>query len=730
MSLRIKTLLLMGTTLAALTLILFALSTHSLTRGFTLLEQTRLRLQVERARNQFQQDTDDLAFKAEKLARTDELFAYVKNPGPQPAPMFDPETFEKLRIDFAALYTQAGERLFAIGYDSDTKTVVEPPADFGPSIDNLAPLLQHVNPESSFTGTLLLRHKPGLISSRPVLTSHGDGPIKATLIIGRLLDAKALRRIAESTQHPVTLKRCDALNAEEDKIVQSLLAQEASPQEVIQDQADVISGCTLLKDVYGAPAVLMRIDIITDIDREGRSSIWFLNISLLVIGLIFGAVALIALEKMVLAPLTQLSSTVSSIAASGDLSSRVNLHGTDELAILGVEIDRLLASGQQAQRKLLENEAELRQSEERYRRLVETSPDGILVHRDGNILFINTKGVEMFGAKSAGEVLGMNFLTMLEPGSTTRHANLLARLSSGAEFQGTEQQIKRLDGILLDCEVAGTSCMYENKPAGLVVVRDTTERKRAEQDRARIERLAASRQRLAVLGEFAAGVAHEIRNPLHGVNNCVEMLRPKDNVNPADQELWDLAEEGLRRMDLISGRMLQLTRDGQSARVPTDPATLIEESLAFVRARAQKEQIHLKSEIEPNLPQIVIDPVRISEALLNLLVNALDACNKNGTVTVSARMKPETPGMVEIAVADTGAGIPPDIQAKVFDPFFTTKPMGKGSGLGLAITRGIVETHGGVVELISSVNAGTTMKLCLPINTMGSRLDLEAVIKI
>jgi PAS domain S-box-containing protein len=724
MSLRVKTFLIIGLTLATLTLILYALSSRILSEGFTLLEDTRMRLQVERARQQFQQEIDDLSFRSEDFTRSDMLYGYVKKPSKRlEQTLFAKESFAKRRIDFIALYDIHGTRLFVQGYEPQSDSFTTAPSDFTPHIGKLSPLITHINTTSNYSGLILLAEQPYIISSRPVLTSEGQGPVHAALVMGRAVDQKALKRIADFTRHPIEVKRCDRLNQNERQILEMLTPAEAT---VHTDQSgDTISGHTIMKDVFGAPALLLSVHMLTDIYKEGQGIIKILGIALAVIGAVFTVVALLTLEKMVLARLANLSKSVSAISASGDLSRRVGIRGHDELSSLSFEINKMLANEEESQQKLRESEAELRQSEERYRRVVETSPDGILVHQEDRIVFINTRGAQLFGAATPSELIGKDLNSMFssdENGSS----RLLDKLAKCEELPGTEQKIKCLDGTAVDTEVAATHCMYENKPAGLVVVRDITERKRAEQERSRIERIAASRQRLAVLGEFAAGVAHEIRNPLHGVNNCVELLRPKGSVDASDLELWDLAEEGLRRMDLISGRMLQLTRDDQGVRVPSEPARVIEESMAFVRARAQKENIHLRSEVESGLPHIVIDPVRISEALLNLLVNALDASRENGTVTVSARRRPEMPGIMEISVSDTGSGIPADIQKKVFDPFFTTKAMGKGSGLGLAITRGIVETHGGFVELISAENVGTTIKLCLPVQPVGSRVDMEA----
>jgi signal transduction histidine kinase len=239
-------------------------------------------------------------------------------------------------------------------------------------------------------------------------------------------------------------------------------------------------------------------------------------------------------------------------------------------------------------------------------------------------------------------------------------------------------------------------------------------RKRAEEERARMEQFAAARERLALLGELAAGIAHEFRNPLDGVLNCVQLLRPIVGEKPSDRELVDMAEEGLRRMDTISARMLRLGREEKGQRLPTVMKEVVDSAVSLIAIRAQKQGVHLAVQVDPDLPLVDLDAERISEALLNLLTNALDACKSGCTITVRGLKVPGSGEAVEIRVIDDGSGIPAEVRSKIFEPFFTTKPVGKGSGLGLAISRKIAEIHGGSLKLLES-GQGTTFSILLPV---------------
>ncbi|MCW8131579.1 MAG: hypothetical protein KIS92_14620, partial [Planctomycetota bacterium] len=207
-------------------------------------------------------------------------------------------------------------------------------------------------------------------------------------------------------------------------------------------------------------------------------------------------------------------------------------------------------------------------------------------------------------------------------------------------------------------------------------------RKRAEEERARMEKFAFGRERLALLGELAAGIAHEFRNPLDGVLNCIQLLRSRVNGQAGNVELLDMADEALHRMGGISARMLRLGREEMGAHAPTPVSEVIDAAVYLVRMRAEKEGVRIETFVEPGLPQIAMDAERISEAILNLLTNAIDACARGGKVSVRACRNEQPSDSVAITVSDNGSGVPAAIRKRIFEPFYTTKPVGKGSGLG------------------------------------------------
>lgn len=227
------------------------------------------------------------------------------------------------------------------------------------------------------------------------------------------------------------------------------------------------------------------------------------------------------------------------------------------------------------------------------------------------------------------------------------------------------------------------------------------------------EQVAVSRERLARIGEFSAGVAHTVRNPLHGILNCVDLLRRKSLEHTDRNELLDLMSEGLRRIDGVTQSILRLTREAPLQKTRTDVGELVRDTVRFVEVKARKKTVPVRLELA-ELPSMTVDPVRLSEALFNVMYNAVDACESGAEIAVRAReVERPRPG-IEIEVADTGTGIPEEHLPRIFDTFFTSKPVGEGSGLGLAITKRVAEEHGGEVAVQSTVGVGTRVRIFIP----------------
>ncbi|MBF0239877.1 MAG: PAS domain S-box protein [SAR324 cluster bacterium] len=227
------------------------------------------------------------------------------------------------------------------------------------------------------------------------------------------------------------------------------------------------------------------------------------------------------------------------------------------------------------------------------------------------------------------------------------------------------------------------------------------------------ERISVSREQLARVGEISAGVAHSIRNPVHGAINCAELLKKKTTLDSGYYEMMDLIIEALERIGRIAGRLLRLARNAPLNKTLTNLDLLIKDVLKFVEVRARDFKVKIHTRLDP-VPDMMLDADHLAEAIINLVNNSIDACSRGGEINIEVLSISTPSDGIVIKITDTGVGIPTEYLSKVLDPFFTTKPVGEGTGLGLAITKRIVEDHGGEMTLESIQGKGVTIRMFLP----------------
>jgi len=248
----------------------------------------------------------------------------------------------------------------------------------------------------------------------------------------------------------------------------------------------------------------------------------------------------------------------------------------------------------------------------------------------------------------------------------------------------------------------------------IVLIEDITMQKR-------LERQMLLTERLSTAGRLAAGVAHELNNPLATIAGCAEALVERAQVPelagldafkdfPAYLEL---IEEEAYRCKEITGSLLQFVRDPGSRRASAEVNVLIEKALELLSHQPRFADSRLVTDLDPALPLVLANEGQLRQVFLGLAGNALEAMDGRGTLTVTTRRRGDRE--VEITFTDEGPGIPADVLPRVFDPFFTTKPPGQGTGLGLAIAQGIVVDHGGRIEVSSRPGAGATFRVILTV---------------
>jgi signal transduction histidine kinase len=218
-------------------------------------------------------------------------------------------------------------------------------------------------------------------------------------------------------------------------------------------------------------------------------------------------------------------------------------------------------------------------------------------------------------------------------------------------------------------------------------------------------------EKMAALGTLAAGVAHEVNNPLGGILGCIENMR----ADPENREMRDrylgLIEDGLRRIERTVANLLDFSRRRELRQEPTSLNQCLQHVAELASYQLRKAGVELHMQLEPDVPPVLADHFQIEQLLLNLVLNAVQAMPQGGTLTLRSLRREHA---IVAEVCDTGTGIPDAIRARIFDPFFTTRSVGEGTGLGLAVSDSIATAHGGGLEVESTVGRGSVFRVVLP----------------
>lgn len=218
-------------------------------------------------------------------------------------------------------------------------------------------------------------------------------------------------------------------------------------------------------------------------------------------------------------------------------------------------------------------------------------------------------------------------------------------------------------------------------------------------------------ERLAAIGRLASGLAHEINNPINGIRSCIYAIRHDLDDREQTLEYLEMMDEGLTHATGVIDKLLGFARRQQAAPEPMDLNEAVDSVHRLVSYSAERKSVRLTTDLAHALPPVRADRQLMVEVVMNLLLNAVDAVDQGGSIRLSTRARG---GRVELEVADDGPGVAPEIRDQIFDPFFTTKRTGEGTGLGLSICLGIVQSHGGRIDVAGAPGEGATFTVSLP----------------
>jgi PAS domain S-box-containing protein len=380
-----------------------------------------------------------------------------------------------------------------------------------------------------------------------------------------------------------------------------------------------------------------------------------------------------------------------------------------------------------SERKQIENE--LREANEFFRNLIESSVDGIIAADMKGNIFIFNKGAEALTGYWAEEVIGKLHITRIYPEGVAKE--IMKKLRS-PEYGGVGKFIPSPLNVLnkLGQEIPiqlSAVLIYDGKGqeiASVGIFTDLRPRLNMEKKLQETHLQLVSSEKMASLGKLAAGIAHEINNPLGGILIYSSlMMEDLPEEDPRRGDLVRIVQEAGRCKEIVKS-LLEFARQTEPKMEPTDINRAINDGLFFLVNQALFHNIHIVKKLDSFLPFVRGNASQLKQVFMNIIVNAAEAMHGSGTLTITTAPAPDRK-TIFVEFADTGEGIPDENFNRIFDPFFTTKEVGKGTGLGLATSYGIIEDHGGNISVKSKVGQGATFKIELPVH-QGAQTILES----
>lgn len=569
MGLRKRTLTIIGILAIIMIVTVYFFSHSLLLNSFAKLEETNVQQNVGRFQSALSNDVSDLHSKSGDWAVWDDTYAFIVAPNANYINSnIGDTTFTTLKINILLFVNLSGQIVCGMAYDLHNVTEVPVPESIEKELSSHDVLWRNLTTNSSTSGIILLPENPLLICSRPILTSQGEGPVHGALIMARYLDSEEIGQLAQMTDLSIVLQRYYDSSVPPD--FQSAISSFLNSETVfIQPlNADHVAGYGLIRDVYGNPILVARIDMPRDIYAQGLSTINYFLLSLLGLTVIFVAAIVLFMERAVLYRVVKLTRAVRSIGRNRDLKKRVPTNGNDELSGLAKSINEMLTD-------------------------------------------------------------------------------------------------------------------IEDK---------TLKLRKAEH--------------LAAIGQLAAMVGHDLRNPLTGISGATYYLKTKleAKMDAKAKAMVETIQRAIAHSDKIITDLVKYAEEMKLDVSETGPTSILSEVLSQVKVPSCVTILDKTQETQ----RIRCDHEKMKTVFAKLVENAFDAMPNGGMLTVESTKVKEG---VTISFSDTGVGIPTEVMTRLWSPLFTAKAM--GMGLGLPICKRIVEAHGGTISAESS-GKGSTFTITIP----------------
>lgn len=343
-----------------------------------------------------------------------------------------------------------------------------------------------------------------------------------------------------------------------------------------------------------------------------------------------------------------------------------------------------------------------RANETSYKQMIDSLPESIFIHRDNKIVYLNKAAVNLLGASGKDEIIGRDLFDFI----VLEYKNvLLERIDQVKKekqpIHNIEHKVRRSDGSTFFFEISLLNIIFGEKEAMLSIGKDVTERKE------KTELMLQKSEKLALLGQMAAGIAHEIRNPLTAIKGFIQLLK----ADHPEDEYYTIMLNELDRINTIVSEFLVLAKPNAVVFKDQDVKDLLKDVVTLINTQSILNNVQIFLEFERELPKVLCAEGQLKQVFLNVFKNAIEAMPMGGNIDVKVQLKGEDE--ISIQIIDQGIGISKDRIATLGEPFYTTKE--KGTGLGLMTCFRIIESHSGTLSFSSKENEGTTVEIHLPV---------------
>jgi PAS domain S-box-containing protein len=669
---------------------IFIATNNLLLKRFINIEENNIQKNVNQALEVLRDDIEKVDYIVRDLSNWDDTYKFIQDSNEAyKKSNLNLETFKGIKQNIIIYVNRAGKIIYSNANDWNDGKEIPFPDELKKHLIPTSPLINHKSEKNIVKGIILLKKAPLLISSRPILTSEGKGPIQGTLIMGRYLDAKEIEQLSQMIKLPLNFTRLDTAALPQDLHIasQSLSSEHPVFFKILNEE--IIAGYGIINDLYGKTALIVHMHEPRAIYQQGRATIkYFLMISALILLVIW-----FVIQKL---------------------------------------INRIFTS-----------QENLQQSEERYRSLVEKANDAIIsLNPEGQIVAWNAYAERIFGYTTE-EIIGKPFTTVLPQRYHAAQQQFLEKAFRVGKAVLPDKSVDgfglRKDGTEIPVEQSFSLWMSDHGMLSTIILRNITDRKEVEKYleakvATRTSDLMEANKKLAdsitelnkakkdaeaanaAKSDFLARMSHEIRTPMNGVLGMAELLLNSDLTHKQRKLTQTLHNSGETLLCILNDILdFSKIESGKLAfeNINFNLRDIIEEALELMAERAHSKGVEVLCHVPPELPVALKgDPVRLRQVFINLIGNAVKFTEKGEIViNVTPLEVKEDDVKYSFAIKDTGIGIGEEQKALIFDPFVqadnSTRRKYGGTGLGLAIVKQLVELMGGTISIDSAPGKGT-----------------------